>query len=120
MNTRKTLVSMISGAAALGGIFGAMATAAPAVAAPGQTGANLHVIQDPANQGNYLLAIIGRFPMPQADAVGFLNNINNGDCQGGMNYYIYADDDEIYAQAHFKDSDCKIRVQTSQVITRLF
>ncbi|MGV0716677.1 hypothetical protein ABQE93_14845 [Mycolicibacterium sp. XJ662] len=175
MNARKTVAWMTSGAAAVGTAFGLMSGPAPALAAPGPTGATLHIIQDPQNQGNYLLAILGRFAMPQADAVGFLNNINNGDCQGGMNYYVFGDDegnedaryihfkpvlgahnnpdgylkatsqgleyrtqiqlrksflnedsgvlddnDEIYAQAHFKDSDCNIRIQTSQVITRLF
>lgn len=175
MKVHKTLAWMTSGAAAVATAFGLLTGPAPALAAPGQTGATLHIIQDPQNQGNYLLAILGRFPMPQADAVGFLNNINNGDCQGGMNYYVFGDDggredaryihfkpvlgahnnpdgylkassqgleyrtqillrksllnedsgvlddnDEIYAQAHFKDSDCKIRIQTSQVITGLF
>ncbi|MGV0643316.1 hypothetical protein ABQE44_07910 [Mycolicibacterium sp. XJ2546] len=175
MNARKALAWLMNGAAVVVTAAGVVAGATPASAAPGQSGATLHIIQDPQNQGNYLLAILGRFPMPQADAVGFLNNLNNGDCQGGMNYYVFGDDDgdegaryihfkpvlgahnnpdgylkassqgleyrtqiqlrksflnedsgvfddndEIYAQAHFKDSDCKIRIQTSQVITRLF
>ncbi len=54
----------------------------------------LFIVQDSVSPGNYRLAILGgRIPMPQADAVGFLNNISNGDCQGGMNYYVFADDE---------------------------
>lgn len=171
MSTRTTLASMLSCAAVIVAVFGAVAGMAPVSAAPAPSGANLHMIQDPANQGNYLLAILGRFPMTQADAVGFLNNINNGNCEGGMFYHIRGDDegnndpyvvtkrflgahdddqgylkatsqgleyrrqiplrknfldedrdgvDEIYAQASFLDSDCEIRLQTSQVLTGNF
>lgn len=174
MSMLRKFPSLIAGAAVGLAAIGLTAGTTPASGAPGQNGATLFVTQDPVNAGNYLLAILGRFPMPEADAVGFINNISNGDCLGGMNYYIYGDDggapgryihfkpvpgahvdeqgylkatsqgleyrtqialrknflnedsgvfddnDEIYAQAHFKDSDCKIRIQTSQVITRLF
>lgn len=174
MNTRKNLLPVIGGAAAVAAVLAASVSAAPALATPGQTNAHLFIAQDPANAGNSLVAIVGRFPMPQGDAVGFLNNINNGDCDGHMNYRVFADDsgdpdryvhfetapgarddaqgylkassqglefrrnmvlptsllnedsgvlddnDEIYAQASFVDSDCKARVATTQVITNLF
>ena len=67
MKARKAVAWMTSGAAAVGTAFGLMTGPAPASAAPGPTGATLHIIQDPQNQGNYLLAILGRFPMPEAD-----------------------------------------------------
>ena len=173
MMTFPTFRRLVATAAAAATV-GLTAGLAPAPAAPGQSGAMLFIVQDSVSPGNYRLAILGRIPMPQADAVGFLNNISNGDCQGGMNYYVFADDegyndryivmkpfpgvqvddqgylkatsqgleyrreillrknllnedsgvlddnDEIYAQAHFKDSDCKVRIQTTQVITNLF
>lgn len=172
MNARTKMMAAIGGAAAVSGAL--ITGVAPATATPGQTNAMLFVVQDSQNAGNYRVAIVGRFPMPQSDAVGFLNNLNNGDCDGGMNYYVYGDDpgdpdryihvdsatavhddargylktssqglelrreillrksflnedsgplddnDEIYAQAHFVDSDCKVRIQTTQVITNLF
>lgn len=169
MNTRKKLVSVISGAAMIATAFGAPASLVPASAAPGQSGATLFITQDQVTPTNYLLAVLGTFRMPEADAVGFLNNINNGRCEGGMFYHIIGDDgdpqyivtkrflgaheddqgyfkatseglvyrrqillrknflnedsdgeDEIYAQASFLDSDCKTRVQTTQVITNHF
>ena len=174
MKTSTNVARLIGTAAAAAAAAGLTVGPAPVSAAPGQSGATLFIVQDSVSPGNYRLAILGRFPMPQADAVGFLNNISNGDCQGGMNYYVFGDDegyndryivmksfpgvqvddqgylkatsqgleyrreillrkhflnedsgvlddnDEIYAQAHFKDSDCKVRVQTTQVITNLF
>ncbi|UUO00581.1 hypothetical protein M4D79_16990 [Mycolicibacterium novocastrense] len=173
MESRKIPPPLISGAA-LAAVIGATVGVAPVSATPGQTSATLFVVQDSVNAGNYRVAVVGRFPMPQADAVGFLNNLNNGDCDGHMNYYVYGDDpgdpdryihhetatavhddangylkassqglefrreillrknflnedsgalddnDEVYAQAHFVDSDCKVRIQTTQVITALF
>ncbi|MGV0834750.1 hypothetical protein [Mycolicibacterium thermoresistibile] len=92
MTTRQRLMPMITGAAMAATVFGATLGVAPASAAPGQTSATLFIIQDPQNAGNYRIAVVGRFPMLQADAVGFLNNINNGDCEGRMLYYIYGDD----------------------------
>lgn len=103
MAAHKIVRPLIAGATVAVAALGLTAALAPASAAPGPSGANLHIIEDPDNQGNYLLAILGRFPMPQADAVGFLNNINNGDCQGGMNYYIFGDDEgDPDRYIHFK------------------
>jgi CO dehydrogenase/acetyl-CoA synthase beta subunit len=38
------------------------------------------------------VTIEGVFPMSEADAVGFLNNIYTGKEPGGMEYKIFADD----------------------------
>lgn len=172
MTAFKKIGTLVGTAAVAAAAVGLTTGLPPASATPGQSGATLFIVQDSVNQGNYRPAILGRISMPQADAVGFLNNINN--CAGGMNYYVFGDDegdpdryivakyfpgvqvddqgymkatsqgleyrreillrknflnedsgvlddnDEIYAQAHFKDSDCKVRVQTTQVITNLF
>jgi hypothetical protein len=92
MNTKSRIGALLSSAAVLAGAVGLTAGPAPASAAPAQSGATLFVIQDPVHPNNYRLAIMGTYPMQQADAVGFLNNINNGKCEGSMFYYLYGDD----------------------------
>jgi hypothetical protein len=102
MNTKSRIGALLSGAAVLAGVAGLSVGPAPVSAAPGQSGATLFVIQDPAHTNNYRLAILGTYPMQQADAVGFINNINNGKCQGGMFYYIYGDDgDPQHIYTHY-------------------
>lgn len=92
MTASKTIGTLIGAAASAAAAFGMTFGLAPASAAPAQSGAYLAIIQDPAHQNNYRLAIQGIIRMEQADAVGFINNINNGKCQGGMFYYVYGDD----------------------------
>jgi hypothetical protein len=92
MKTKSRIGALLSGAAVLTGVAGLSIGPAPVSAAPGQSGATLFVIQDPDHANNYKMAILGTYPMQQADAVGFINNINNGKCQGAMFYYIYGDD----------------------------
>jgi hypothetical protein len=165
----KPIATLIGAAAAAAAAVGLAVGPAPASAAPAQSGAYLAIIQDHAHQNNYRLAVQGIIRMQQSDAVGFINNINIGQCQGGMFYYVYGDDgdpqhivtkhfpgaledaegylratseglvyrreialrknflnedsdgvDEIYVQANFLDSDCKARIQTSQVVSNNF
>jgi hypothetical protein len=170
MNTRNKIASLVGGAAMIATIVGMTAGLAPASAAPRQEGATMTLVADTLYPENYLVNIYGAYPMERADAQGYLNNINNGKCKGGITYGVYSDDghnnivhsqsfggehgdirgflkatsrgldyrrefslqkslfneddgvfddtDEIYAQAFFTDSDCNIRVQTSQVIAR--
>jgi hypothetical protein len=71
---------------------GLTAGVAPASAARAQSGATLYIFEDPAIHTNYRVTIKGLFPMEQADAVGYLNNINDGKCEGGMSYHVHGDD----------------------------
>lgn len=173
MNARNKIASLVGGAAVLATAVGMTGGLAPAAAAPKQDGATLSIVDDRLYPKNYLVTVSGNFPMEQADAQGFLNNLNTGKCKGGLSYYIQADDgnshpnyiyderywgeyanvrghwsatpkgmsylheftvpkskfneddglfddtDEIYAQVSFNDGDCGIRIQTSQVISRV-
>lgn len=94
MNARNKIGSVLGGAAVLAAIVGMTVGLAPALAAPAQSGAVLAIVQDHAHQNNYRLAINGIIRMEQADAVGFLNNLNNGQCgqYSGMIYRFYGDD----------------------------
>jgi hypothetical protein len=92
MSTRNKTGSVMGGAAVIAAVVGLTAGLAPAAAAPPQSGAFLAVGDDAANPLTYRLVVIGTFPMQQADAVGFINNINTGKQPGGIDYYIYADD----------------------------
>jgi hypothetical protein len=94
MNAHKKIGSVLAGAATIATAVCMTAGLAPALAAPAPSGAVLGIVQDPAHQNNYLLAITGIFRMEQPDAVGFLNNLNNGQCgqYSGMIYRIYGDD----------------------------
>jgi len=87
MNTRKRIETVMGGAA----IAAAMALTvgiAPATAAP--SAARLSVF--PVNTETHRVTIEGVFPMQQADAVGFINNINTGKEPGEMSYAIFGDD----------------------------
>ncbi len=66
---------------------------APASAAPSPSGAQLNVYRDPADPNFTRVTMSGLFPMSQADAQGYLNNINTGKQPGGMEYVIYGDDE---------------------------
>jgi len=77
-------------AVALG--IGAAVTPTPAVAAPAESGARMFVYTDPADPKNTRVTIEGVYPMLQADAVGYLNNIYTGKQPGGMEYRVVADD----------------------------
>jgi hypothetical protein len=102
MNTRNKIGTLLGGAAIAATAIGLTAGLAPASAAPAQSGAVLAIVQDHAHQNNYRLAITGIIRMEQADAVGFLNNLNNGQCgkYGGMYYSIWADDGNV-VQIHY-------------------
>ncbi|BDX33054.1 hypothetical protein TUM20985_36010 [Mycobacterium antarcticum] len=95
MNT--SILTRAAGAAVLGTVVAMTAGLAPAAASPKQSGAQLFVNEDRGNPANYRLAIKGVFPMEQADAVGYLIHINDGDHpggpgRGGMIYHLQADD----------------------------
>lgn len=65
----------------------------PATAAPNASGAQLNVYRDPGDPNFTRVTMSGLFPMEQADAQGFLNNIRTGAQPGGMEYLLYADDE---------------------------
>jgi hypothetical protein len=88
MNNRNTIGALIGGAAMAAAAMGLTAGLAPATAAP--AGARLSVF--PVNTEIHRVTIEGVFPMQQADAVGFINNINTGAVPGEMSYAIYGDD----------------------------
>jgi len=96
MNTRKKIGSLMGGVATIAAVVGLTAGLAPAAAAPAQSGATLYVCQDVNNPDNYRMTIKGVFPMQQADAVGFLVHVNDGQHSGngpgGMIYHLEADD----------------------------
>ncbi len=89
---KKKARALIAMAAATTTLALAGATASPASAAPKQSGAVLAVAEDPANPLTYRLVVTGIIRMQQADAVGYINNINTGRYPGGMNYNIWGDD----------------------------
>jgi hypothetical protein len=98
MNTRKTIAALMGGAATLAAVVGLTAGAAPASAAPAQSGATMYVYEDPKNPNNFRVSIKGVFPMQQPDAAGFLVHVNDGNYpggpgQGGMIYHLVGDDD---------------------------
>jgi hypothetical protein len=98
MNTQNMIRSVIGGAAAIAAVVGLGAGMPAASAAPAQSGATLYVYEDPKNPNNYRVSIKGVFPMQQADAVGFITHVNDGNRPGGpgpggMIYDIIADDD---------------------------
>jgi hypothetical protein len=90
MNTTRTMTGIGVIAVALG--MGLTATAAPASAAPNASGARLSIYTDPATPKVSRVTIDGLFPMAEADAVGYLNNIYTGAKPGGMEYQIIRDD----------------------------
>lgn len=63
--------------------------AAPASAAPRPTGGQLSVYRDPGDPNFTRVTMAAHYPMNQADAQGYLNNVGNG----GMEFLLYADDE---------------------------
>jgi hypothetical protein len=97
MKASTTTVALIGAASVMAGAVGLTTGVVPAAASPAQSGATLYVNEDAANHNNYRLAIKGVFPMLQADAVGYLVHVNDGNYpggpgQGGMIYYLEGDD----------------------------
>jgi hypothetical protein len=90
MNTYKRVATLIGGAAMAAAVAGLTAGLAPATAAPPHPAGKLFVY--PVHTETHRVTIEGVFPMSQADAVGFINNINTGARPGGMSYAIYGDD----------------------------
>jgi hypothetical protein len=88
MNKHKIMAALMGGAAMTAAAMGLTAGLAPATAAP--AGAKLSVF--PVNTATHRVTIEGVFPMSEADAVGFINNINTGALPGEMSYAIYGDD----------------------------
>jgi hypothetical protein len=91
------------GMVALAFSMGVGLASAPATAAPTESGGQLNVYRDPADPGTTRVTMSGLFPMSQADAQGFLNNIYTGKEPGGMEYVIFGDDegDRDPVQANF-------------------
>ena len=80
------------------GLAAGLATT-PASAAPAQSGATLTIYKPSPYSGYYKVYINGVFPMSQADAQGYINNLTgpwpgNPDMvwTGGMQYHLYGDD----------------------------
>lgn len=92
MKARWKLASLMGGAVMIATAIGLTAGVAPASAAPKQVGATLHIVQDVQHSNNWRLTSVGVYPMSQADAQGFLNNMNNGKCRGALYYHVYGDD----------------------------
>jgi hypothetical protein len=86
----RTIGSIGAVAVALG--MGIAAASAPAMAAPTASGGHMYVYIDPATPKTTRVTVEGVFPMSEADAVGYLNNIYTGKEPGGMEYRIFADD----------------------------
>jgi hypothetical protein len=86
----KTIGRLTAIAVALGA--GLAVATTPATAAPAQSGARLFVYTDPASPETTRVTVEGVFPMSEADAVGYLNNIYTGKQPGGMEYVYYKDD----------------------------
>jgi hypothetical protein len=98
MNTRNRIGPLIGCAAMVASVVGLTAGIAPAAAAPAQSGATLAVVEDAAIPGSYKVTITGAFPMQQADAVGFITHISDGNYPdgpgpGGIIYHLVGDDD---------------------------
>lgn len=76
--------------------LGAGWAAAPATAAPNQSGANLRITI--VGSGQYKVEIWGVYPMSAYDAHGYINNLGTGRMMeltgqpGGMSYHIWGDD----------------------------
>ena len=125
MNAREKFVTLMGGAAMVAGTVGMTAGLAPASAAPTPTGTHLAVVQDPEHRNNYRLAIVGFIRMQQADAVGFINNINNGQCKGAMVYYLYGDDDgpdhihTVYRPGALVDNDGYLKATSEGLAYRV-
>jgi hypothetical protein len=98
MNTSKKIASRLSGAAVGAAVVGLTIGVGVAAAYSGQTdGATLYVCPDLQNPTNVRLTVKGVFPMQQADAVGFITHLNDGNHPGGpgpggMIYHIEGDD----------------------------
>jgi hypothetical protein len=90
MSSTRTLGRLTAIAVVLGA--GLAVAAVPAAAAPAASGARLSIYSDPATPKTSRVTIDGTFPMSEADAVGFLNNIYTGAQPGGMEYQIIRDD----------------------------
>jgi hypothetical protein len=90
MITRKRIGTLMGSAAMVAAAMGLTAGLAPATVAAAPSGAKLSVF--PVNTATHRVTIEGVFPMQQADAVGFINNINTGAVPGEMSYAIYGDD----------------------------
>jgi hypothetical protein len=88
--TMNTVGRLTAIAVALG--VGLALASTPATAAPTASGARLSIYTDPATPKTSRVTIDGLFPMSEADAVGFLNNIYTGAQPGGMEYRIFRDD----------------------------
>jgi hypothetical protein len=88
--TRSTIRRLTAVAVALGA--GLAVSVTPATAAPTASGARLSIYTDPAAPKTSRVTIDGLFPMNEADAVGYLNNIYTGAQPGGMEYRIFRDD----------------------------
>jgi hypothetical protein len=67
-------------------------TSVPASAAPTESGAKMYYYRESVYAEQTRVTIEGVFPMSEADAVGFLNNIYTGKKPGGMEYQIFGDD----------------------------
>lgn len=86
-----TIARLGAVAMALGMGLGLAST--PASAAPTPSGATIYVYRDPDNPNFTQVSMEGLFPMSQADAQGYLDNINTGRETGGMEYIVYGDDE---------------------------
>jgi hypothetical protein len=93
MNTRKTIASLMGGAAMVAAVVGMTAGLAPASAAPSPTpGATLSVTPQDIVGPNYdRIILYGVYPMQEPDAVGFITHLNDNGC-GGMHYTVWGDD----------------------------
>ena len=91
MNALMKTPALIGGTVLAAATIALTAGLAPAAAAPAPSGARLYIYTDPANPATHRVTVEGVFPMSEADAVGFLNNMNTGDT-GGMTYMIVGDD----------------------------
>lgn len=98
MITTKKIASRLSGAVIGAAVVGLTIGSGVATAYSGQTdGATLYVCPDLQNPTNVRLTVKGVFPMQQADAVGFITHLNDGNHPGGpgpggMVYHIEGDD----------------------------
>jgi hypothetical protein len=90
MNTSRKIGALMGGAAMIAAAAGLTAGLVPAAAAPANPAGKLSVF--PVNTEIHRVTIEGVFPMSEADAVGYINNINTGAVPGEMSYAIYGDD----------------------------
>jgi hypothetical protein len=98
MNSTKKIACQLSGLAIAASVVGSTLGSGGAAAFSGQTdGATLYVCPDLRNPTNVRLTVKGVFPMQQADAVGFMTHLNDGNHPagpgpGGMIYHVEGDD----------------------------